>query len=265
MSPNRPDSITPGPSGAPADAEVMAILARAGARMTDSLELFRCPPSIQPRLLSNQFWMHGYRHMTPRNMRVCFGFRPRAPVRSAGLRKPQDSNAIRLHTQDDVFVVGFPVYDSRHVPPVIAAMVQCYRRARSTRIRHNPAEAAVPSSKFWPDDFIPCGGESYQPSRPRLGVSMLAGKRLRLTEHPQAIPTKSRRRVFSFGHSDFDLFRRSSFVIRLPSASPRAGAEEAAGDVLGFMIASMRATMSAGRQPGPSISPMSPGVVKLDA
>jgi len=43
----------------------------------------------------------------------------------------------------------------------------------STRIRHNPAEAAVPSSKFWPDDFIPCGGESYQPSRPRLGVSIL--------------------------------------------------------------------------------------------
>ena len=151
-----------------ADADDMGILARSGGvRATDSLEMFPLPVrDPQTGCFETRFWMHGFRHLAADQQARVLELRP-GDVLTAVREpfNPTDPNAIQLFAPGRVFVGYVPRYlagDACHL------LSQCDSFEVVVN-RVNPPPAPTQQRLLcdvhscWPDGFVPCNSDVYQP------------------------------------------------------------------------------------------------------
>ena len=157
--------------GLDSSADDLTILARSGGmRATDSLEMFPLP-LFDPALncFQTYFWMHGFRHLTQEQQQRVLRLQPgERLVAEPEPTNPSDTNAIRLFSQDQIFVGCIPRYfasDACHLLKECNSFDVFVERV-------NPEPAPTQQrllcdlQSCWPEGFVPCNTRTYRPLAP---------------------------------------------------------------------------------------------------
>jgi hypothetical protein len=145
-----------------------------GIRQTDSIEVFPCPIPDSSGCYLNKFFLHGLRYMpAPARERVDKLQPGEELFVSLDIGNKFDRNAVSLRTNGaDVFLIGYvPRYLARDVWRIAGGCDPDFINVSVARVnRDAPLQQRVLCKMWacWPDGFLPCSDEEFQPIRQQI-------------------------------------------------------------------------------------------------
>jgi HIRAN domain len=140
-----------------------------GIRQTDSIELFPCPIPDSSGCYLNKFFLHGLRYMPVAARQRVDQMQPGEELfLSLDIGNKFDRNAVSLHTNgSEVFLIGYvPRYLARDVWRIAGGCDPDFIDVTVARVnRDAPLQQRLlcKMRACWPDHFIPCSDEEFQP------------------------------------------------------------------------------------------------------
>jgi len=141
-----------------------------GRRATDSLEVFPCPQPDADGCFITKFFLHGVRWMAPAAIERISRLQEGESLGfMLDVNNQQDPRAVAVRTCDtrDRFMIGYvPRYLALDVWRLVA---QCHPDnlklsvARMNKDAPHQQRVLCRMTACWPDAFLPCSGEDYQP------------------------------------------------------------------------------------------------------
>lgn len=154
------------------EADPVAILARAGERMTDTLEIFPYPTKEDQSTYTAHFFVHGLRHQSPDAIERAQQLTPDEPLYlMKDVQNKADPDAVVLRTVEttpnDLHMVG---YLPRYLADQLKNIGTAHLRDSSVHVvRVNPSPAPIHFrvlcrlTMHWPPGKAPFDGSAYQP------------------------------------------------------------------------------------------------------
>ena len=140
-----------------------------GIRRTDMIELFPCPVPDERGFYQNKFFLHGLRYMPETAKARVLALHDNEPLcPMLDICNPADPNAVALRTADgDRVMLGYvPRYLAHDTwnlfqhcdPDFIKVLVHRVNRDAPLQQR-----LLCRMQACWPDGFLPCSGEEFEP------------------------------------------------------------------------------------------------------
>jgi hypothetical protein len=172
LSPSRPEYeafLTWGGFDSANPPDPIAILAvTEGIRQTDEIEVFPCPAPDGDGCYLNKFFLHGIRWMMPAAVERIARLAPNEPL----YMMPDPCNiadpfAVAVRTAAPVAQIGYvPRYLAHDVGQLLHRCDPEFIELFVQRVNPDaPMQQRVLCRMHacWPDDFVPCSGEAFQP------------------------------------------------------------------------------------------------------
>lgn len=139
-----------------------------GLRETDAIEVFPCPIPDAKGCYVNKFFLHGLRWLPDAARERIDRLREEETLKL--MLDPQndyDPRAVAVRTESERALIGYvPRYLAHDVWQLVEAGDMSFIRMRVARVnRDAPLQNRVLCEVWatWPDGFLPCGGEEFQP------------------------------------------------------------------------------------------------------
>lgn len=141
-----------------------------GRRQTDSVEVFPCPQPDADGCYLNKFFLHGVRWMPVAAQERIVRLQPGEKLGlMLDMQNPYDPNAVAVRTTDVIgrLLIGYvPRYLASDVWTLFAGCEPDFIDLTVERVNAGaPLQQRVlcRMSACWPDDFLPCSREEFQP------------------------------------------------------------------------------------------------------
>ncbi|MFC2013598.1 HIRAN domain-containing protein [Chloroflexota bacterium] len=151
------------------DLDPLSILAMTeGIRGTDNLEVFSCPKESEKGVFEIVFFSHGLRYLTQSAIdRIGTLQKGDQLYLMFDMQNMYDEKALAIRTSDPVEIVGYcPRYLSRDFLELLTKTGNDKVKVAVERVNHEAPLHLKLVCKIitsWPDDFLPCSDEKYQP------------------------------------------------------------------------------------------------------
>lgn len=149
-----------------------------GRRQTDAIEVFPCPKPDDYGNYFNKFFLHGIRWLGDQAAQRIARLRNDEALKVMfDVQNDHDSNAVAVRTEDDRVLIGyFPRYLACDVKRMLASCASDDLHLFVDRLNLDaPQQNRVlcRMNACWPQDFVPCSGEDFEPIPAHVKASCL--------------------------------------------------------------------------------------------
>ena len=152
-----------------------------GLRQTDAVEVFPCPQPDDEGCYLNKFFLHGIRWLPDAALERVQRLKEKERLRlMLDFQNEYDPNAVAVRTEDnDRMLIGyFPRYLAHDVWQLVSRCNVDFIELFVERVnRDAPFQNRVLCRMHacWPDDFVPCTGDDFQPISVGLTLEQTSG------------------------------------------------------------------------------------------